>query len=248
MPNIWHLAHQTPKTNPHQVLRISNILPHCYSTVSNMRRYGHQCQKKFCLFYLLFSLLPTHISLSSSASSLHSGLHLSRCSLFLSHSHFFYLSLYSSLVLTLLRQLQATVVPPISPAAATHRSHPHSTPPHLADLSLSLSLFFDVWLFWLLVVGWFWLMVVGWSGCGCVIWDGFKIWDDLRSGCGCEICGCGWVSLALLSILVVVFFFFFGSSSSSGWYWWSVVDLWGLLVVVGCGDWSVGVGCCCWWW
>ena len=56
-----------------------------------------------------------------------------------------------------------------------------------------------------------------------MIWDEFKIWDDLRSGCGCEICGCGWVSLALLSILVVVvdvvgffFFFFFGVRADIG--------------------------------
>ena len=25
------------------------------------------------------------------------------------------------------------------------------------------------------------------SGCGCEIWDGFEIWDGLRSGCGCEV-------------------------------------------------------------
>ena len=30
----------------------------------------------------------------------------------------------------------------------------------------------------------------------------------MRSGCGCEICDCGWVSPPLLSILVVMFFFF----------------------------------------
>ena len=120
---------------------------------------------------------------------------------------------------------------------------------HTSPISLSLSL--DVWLFWLLVVGWFWLMVVGWSGCGCVIWDGFKILDDLRSGCGCDICGCGWVSLALSPILVVVVyvvvFFFF---CSSGWYWWSMVDLWRWLVVVSYGNLSMGVSCCyccCWW-
>ena len=76
--------------------------------------------------------------------------------------------------------------------------------PHLTDLSLSLSfggcgsVFNGGWLFWLMVVSWFWLKVVGWSDCGCEIWDG------LRSGCGCEICGCGWVSPAPPPILVVV--------------------------------------------
>ena len=153
------------------MFQISKIMPHCYSTVSNMRRYRHQYQKKFCLFYLLFSLLPTHISLSSSATSLLFGLHLSRCSLFLSHSHFFYLSLSSSLVLTLLRRLQATVVPSISPGAATHRSHPHSTPPHL---SLSLSLFLS----WCLVV----LIVGGWL----ILVDGGRL-------IGLWVCDLGWV-------------------------------------------------------
>ena len=25
------------------------------------------------------------------------------------------------------------------------------------------------------------------SGCRCENWDGFEIWDGLRSGCGCEV-------------------------------------------------------------
>ena len=75
-----------------------------------------------------------------------------------------------------------------------------------------------------------------------MIWDGFKIWDDLRSGCGCEICGCGWVSLALLSILVVVvyvvvFFFFFVV----------VADIGGRWLICGggrgCGLWRLICGC-----
>ena len=68
---------------PYEVCQMSKILTHRYSTVSNMRRYGYQCYNFFCLFYLFFSLLPTHLSLSLSLSvcnialSLLSGLHLS---------------------------------------------------------------------------------------------------------------------------------------------------------------------------
>ena len=71
MPNIWHLAHQTPKTNPHQAFQTSKILVHRYSIISNMRRYGQKLQKYILLFYLLF-LSPHHRypSLSLSLSSL----------------------------------------------------------------------------------------------------------------------------------------------------------------------------------
>ena len=56
MPNIWHLTHQTPKYEPNKVFQIPKILAHCYSTVSNMRRYGHKCQTKQLIFYSTFSL------------------------------------------------------------------------------------------------------------------------------------------------------------------------------------------------
>ena len=77
MPNIWHLTHQTPKTNPHQIFQISKILAWSYSTLSNMRAQGRKCQKFIFLFYLLFLSPPnTYLSLSLSLS----------LSLFLFHS------------------------------------------------------------------------------------------------------------------------------------------------------------------
>ena len=42
------------KTIPHQLFQISKNLRHGYSTVSNMRRYRHQCQTLFGLFNSFF--------------------------------------------------------------------------------------------------------------------------------------------------------------------------------------------------
>ena len=88
--------------------QMSKILTHRYSTVSNMRRYGYQCYNFFCLFYLFFSLLPTHLSLSlslqHSSLSLLSGLHLSIAPYFFLTFIFFYLSLSSSLLSLRLQQ------------------------------------------------------------------------------------------------------------------------------------------------
>ena len=77
MPNIWHLVHQTPKTNPHQLFQISKNLTHSYSNISNMRRYRHQCQKHFGLFNSFFSLLLSDISLRLQHISLSLSLSLS---------------------------------------------------------------------------------------------------------------------------------------------------------------------------
>ena len=60
------------------------ILAHCYSTISNMRRYGQQLQKFILLFYLLF-LSPHHRYLSLSVFSSMSSLS-SLSSLFLFHN------------------------------------------------------------------------------------------------------------------------------------------------------------------
>ena len=46
------------KTIPHQLFQISKNLRYNYSTVSNMRRYGHQCQTLFGLFNSFFLSLP----------------------------------------------------------------------------------------------------------------------------------------------------------------------------------------------
>ena len=70
-----------------------------YSTLSNMRAYRQKCYNFFSLFYLL-SLSSQHISLSICNTALSLSPLWSPslcCSLFLSHFHFFYLSLSSSL-------------------------------------------------------------------------------------------------------------------------------------------------------
>ena len=69
MPNIWHLAHQTLKTNHHEVSQMPKILAHCYSTVSNMRRYGRKWQKFILLLFYLLFLSPYHRYLSLSVFS-----------------------------------------------------------------------------------------------------------------------------------------------------------------------------------
>ena len=75
----------TPNTKMklYQMFQISKIMPHCYSTVSNiMRQYGQQWQNGILLFYCVFlSPLPQiSLSLSLSISSL-SSLSLSISSL-----------------------------------------------------------------------------------------------------------------------------------------------------------------------
>ena len=83
MPNIWHLAHQTLKTDHHEVSQMPKILAHCYNTISNMRQYGQKWQNfiLLLLFYLIF-LSPHHRYLSLSVFSSLSSL----SSLFLFHS------------------------------------------------------------------------------------------------------------------------------------------------------------------
>ena len=51
------------KTSPHQPFQISKNLKHIYSTVSNMRRYRHQCQTLFGLFNSFFLSPPSFVSL-----------------------------------------------------------------------------------------------------------------------------------------------------------------------------------------
>ena len=69
MPNIWHLTHQIPLFKPYKVFQMCQNFATCYNTVSNMRWYGHQCQKYFGL-YNYFSLSSHQISLSLSATHL----------------------------------------------------------------------------------------------------------------------------------------------------------------------------------
>ena len=73
MPNFWHLAHQTPKYEPHEVFQIPKILAHHYSTISNMSRYRQQLKKFIYYFIYFISLSPYHRYLSLSVfSSLYS--------------------------------------------------------------------------------------------------------------------------------------------------------------------------------
>ena len=145
MPNIWHLAHQTPKTNPHQVLRISNILPHRYSTVSNMRRYGHQCQKKKFAYFIYFSLSSQHIYLSLRLQPLSSLVSISPV------APYFFLTLiffFISNSLPLSSSLYSADFKPLS----CRRSRLEQPPTDLIltllrHTSLSLSFSLDVWLF-----------------------------------------------------------------------------------------------------
>ena len=96
----------------------------CYSTLSNTRAYGQKCYNSFD-YFIYFSLSSQHISLSICNIALSLSPLWSpslRCSLFLSHFHFF-LSL--SLCISVLS-------PQIRPVSV----------PLSLSLSLSLSLFF----------------------------------------------------------------------------------------------------------
>ena len=102
---------ETPitKTIPHQLFQISKNLRHGYSTVSNMRQYGHQCQTLFGLFNSFFLSPPI------------------RC---ISRSLFVYIS--RSLCLAFLPRPLAS---PISPRRSRHRRSCHAErqrPPRLA--------------------------------------------------------------------------------------------------------------------
>ena len=94
------------KIIPHQLFQISKNLRHGYSTISNMRRYGHQCQTLFGLFNSFF-LSPPIRCISHSLS------------VYISRFLFVYIS--RSLCLAFSPRLLASpILPlPISP----HRSH-----------------------------------------------------------------------------------------------------------------------------
>ena len=51
------------------MFQISKIIPHCYSTVSNMRQYEQQWQNEILLFYCVFFFPLPQISLSLSTLS-----------------------------------------------------------------------------------------------------------------------------------------------------------------------------------
>ena len=88
MPNIWHLAHQTPNTNPHQVFQISKIW-HEATVHSQIWDGTNNNAIIFLLILFTFSLSSQHISLSLSLCLQHISvslcLVLSSPSLFLFH-------------------------------------------------------------------------------------------------------------------------------------------------------------------
>ena len=65
MPNIWHLAYQTPKTEYQEMCYMCQNFKTCYSTFLNMRVYRRECHNFLYLFYLLF-LSPPNTSHSLS--------------------------------------------------------------------------------------------------------------------------------------------------------------------------------------
>ena len=61
MPNIWHLAHQILLFKLYEVCYMFYNFRTCYSTVSNMRRYGHKCHFRKIIFYSTFSLTSQYL-------------------------------------------------------------------------------------------------------------------------------------------------------------------------------------------
>ena len=160
---LWHLAYQTPKTNLHQVFQIKKILAWDYSTLSNMRQCGHQCQKKkFCLFIYFFSLLTTHIFLS----------------VWFSHR-----PLYSSFTTT---PISPRHWPPCHATKLAVPSTTSSEPPIIGSLSISLQ-------WWVLLLGLFdlgWVLRFGNEvGCGLVMAVVLWLWRQF-GGCGGYFLGC----------------------------------------------------------
>ena len=132
MPNIWHLAHQTLLFKLHEVCYMFYNFRTCYSTVSNMRRYGHKCHFRKIIFYSTFSLFSQYLiqcflSLLT-VFSLH--LHLSP-SLCWSFSLFWHVSPSTSLALSVLALSPSPISPSlISPRRSCHveRQRPPGSP------------------------------------------------------------------------------------------------------------------------
>lgn len=180
------------KTKFYQMFQISKIMPHCYNTVSNMRRYGQQWQNGILLFYYVFLSPLPQISLSPSTLS-----------------HFF--SLCHSLSLPsppCLRKL-LPISPSHFPVLAADLTNPcrwsrylilHSlpliSPPH-ASVLVDFVGFGFVIVFWfglrLWVVsqvasmGWFrwfglrlWVVAGSWIACEIGFWFGLRFWIELQ--------------------------------------------------------------------
>ena len=163
----------TPNTKMklYQMFQISKIMPHCYSTVSNiMRQYGQQWQNGILLFFVFFSLL------------FHRYLSLRRLSLISSLSVTLYLfpllSAQESCSRSLSRKL-LPISPPHFPVLTSPRCWSrhlilHNSPPHA-------------------------LVLVDLVGFGFVIgfWFGLRLWvvSQVTSMGWVEVVGCGFDGL-----------------------------------------------------
>ena len=117
MPNIWQLAHQTLLFKFHEVCYMFYNFRTCYSTVSNMRQYGHKCHFQKIVFYSTFSLSSQYL-----IQCFLSLLTIFSLRLHLSLSLFWHVSLSTSLALSVLalspRPLTiADLTTPISPSS-----------------------------------------------------------------------------------------------------------------------------------
>ena len=115
-------------------------MPHCYSTVSNMRRYGQQLQNQILLFYCIFLSPLPHISLSPSTLS-----------------HFFSLchslSLPSPPYLRKLLKITPVLAADLTASCSSpHRRHPQPSSPTFRSLLIGL---------WVWDLGWVSMWVLG---------------------------------------------------------------------------------------
>ena len=170
------------------MFQISKIIPHCYSTVSNMRQYEQQWQNEILLFYCVFFFPLPQISLS-----------LSTLSYFFSLCHSLCLPsppCSRKLLKITLKKVAADLTASLS--SPRHRSHQSSlliSPPHspqlVADLTTSCSDFGWFGGFW--VCDWvlIWVKVIGgesgdFNGLGwsCGLWLRWVDSSDLGWGYG----------------------------------------------------------------
>ena len=173
----------TPNTKMklYQMFQISKIMPHCYSTVSNiMRQYGQQWQNGILLFYCVFLSPLPQISLSSSTLSYFFSL----C-----HSLSLPSPLCSRKLLKItLKKVAADLAASLS---SSHQSSLLISPPHSPQLATSCSSFGWFGGFW--VCDWvlIWVEVMGGEssdfdglGWSCGLWFRWVDSGDLSWGCG----------------------------------------------------------------
>ena len=189
----WHLAHQILLFKLHEVFYMFYNFRTCYSTVSNMRRYGHKCHFRKIVFYSTFSL---------------SSQYLIQC--FLSLLNVFSLSDLCSLPLSSSDHLphpqnKSTAASSIKPSIT---NHPPS-PSHCSTYAIiqRYAIVLHLCLAFSSPISGLWVCADGWCG--------FVPMDDVGLGCGFVWFGkCGFLLISLVVFLFCFFFFFFR------WRWW----------------------------